>query len=125
MYDMGFHEVAKYLMLPYHQRAYNPCYAINVDLWNELPADLKAILRESVNANTIYMRSFYAGAENETIALMREAGVTVVHLPEEDVATLREATLKWLQEEFVQMSPRCARATEIVIGALKTFGSID
>ena len=125
MGDMGFHEVAKYFLVPRHQIAYFPFYFINMDLWNELPDDLQVILREAVNANGIYMRAFYAEGEIKSLAMMKEAGVTVCTLPEEDVEAIFQGALKWLEEDYAAMSPRCERAANICLEALKDFGRID
>ena len=125
MGDMGFHEVAKYFVVPRHQVAYFPFYFINMDLWDELSADLQAILREGVNANGIYMRAFYAEGESKSLAMMKEAGVKVCVLPDEDVEAIFQGALKWLEEDYAAISPRCARAANICLEALKDFGRID
>ena len=125
MGDMGFHEVAKYFLVPRHQIAYFPFYFINMDLWNELPDDLQAILREGVNANGIYMRAFYAEGEIKSLAMMKEAGVTVCTLPDEDVEAIFEKAVEWLTGDYAAMSPRCERAANICLEALKDFGRID
>jgi len=125
MGDMGFHEVAKYFVEPHHQISWFPFYFINVDLWNELPADLQAILREGVRANGIYMRAFYAEGEAESLMMMREAGVKVCTLPDEDVEAIFQKALEWLEEDYAAMSPRCEKAANICLEALKTFGRID
>jgi len=126
MSEMGFHEVAKYFVEPHHQIAYFPFYFINMDLWNELPDDLQAILREAVNANGIYMRAFYAEGEAKALAMMqKEAGVTVCTLPDEDVEAIFQEALKWLENDYAAMSPRCERAANICLEALRDFGRID
>ena len=125
MGDMGFHEVAKFFVEPHHQIAYFPFYFMNMDLWNELPPDLQAILREGVRANGIYMRAFYAEGESKALAMMREAGVKVCQLPDEDVEAIFQGALTWLEEDYAAMSPGCARAANIVLEALKDFGRID
>jgi len=126
MSAMGFHEVAKYFLLPRHQIAYFPFYFINQDLWNELPPDLQAILTEGVNANSYYMKSFYAYGEIQSLAMMEEeAGVTVCTLPDEDVEAIFEKAVEWLTEDYASLSPRCARAADICLEALRDFGRID
>lgn len=125
MVDMGFHEVGKTFVMPYHVIAWTPFYFINMDLWNELPSDLQAILREGVYANSIYMRSFYAAEEEKSLKIMREAGVKVCTLPEEDVEAILELALRWLEEDFTAMSPGCARLADIAFEALRDFGRID
>jgi len=125
MTDMGLHEVTRTLVMPYHVIAYTPFYFINRDLWEELPADLQAILREAVYANAIYMRSFYAGAEIAAIEKAKAAGVTVFHMPEEEMEAMFQLAVKWLEEEFALMDRHTAQAADIVLEALRKFGRID
>jgi len=126
MSDMGFHEVAKYFVEPHHQISWFPFYFINQDLYDELPADLQAILKQAVFANSIYMRAFYAAEEVKALAMMQEtAGVTVCTLPDEDVEAIFQATVKWLQEDYASINPRCQRAADACMEALRDFGRID
>lgn len=125
MYAMGFHDVAKYYLKPEHQVAWFPFYFINQDLWDELPPDLQAILTEGVSANATYMKAWYSEREVKALALMREAGVTVCTLPDEEVEAIFQETLKWLTEDYASLSPRCARAADICLEALRDFGRID
>ena len=126
MSDMGFHDVAKYFVEPHHQVAYFPFYFINQDLYDELPADLQAILKQAVFANAIYMRAFYAEGEQKALAMMQETGgVTICRLPDEDVEAIFQGAVKWLQEDYASISPRCQRAADACMEALRDFGRID
>jgi len=125
MLDMGLHNIAKYLVLPRHQTAYFPFYFMNQELWNKLSPDLQAILREAVRANSIYMRSFYAGGEANAIEIMKDSGVKICYLPDEDVKAIYKESLMWLTEDYASISPRCKRAADICLEALKDFGRID
>ena len=125
MSEMGLHEVAKYFIEPHHQLAYFPFYFINQDLWNELTPDLQSILTEAVWANGIYMKSFYAYGENKALAKMRAAGVKVCTLPDEDVEAIFQKALAWLETDYAAMSPRCERAANACLEALRDFGRID
>ena len=125
MLDMGLHNVAKYLVLPRHQVAYFPFYFINLELWNELSPDLQAVLTEAVKANGLYMRSFYAEEEANAIKIMRNAGVKICYLPDEDVEAIFQETIRWLKEDYASISPRCKRAANICLEALEDFGSIE
>lgn len=126
MYDMSLHEVAKYFLLPRHQIAYFPFYFINQRAWDKLPADQQAILVNAVKANTLYMRSFYAQKEPQALNDMVEKhGVTITHLPEEDIDAVSRATLEWLQNDFASKGPYCKKAANIVLKALKDFGRLE
>jgi TRAP-type C4-dicarboxylate transport system substrate-binding protein len=125
MSEMGFHDVAKYFVEPHHQIAYFPFYFINADLWDELPADLQAILEQAVYANAVYMRAFYAEGEQKALAMMKGTGVKVCTLPDEDVEAIFQKALEWLENDYASISPRCARAADACLEALRDFGRID
>jgi len=121
MYEMGFHEVAKYFMMPYHHTVHFPFYFINPELYEGLPSDLQAILMEAIDANGVYMRSFYVAEEAKALDMMRDEGVKVVYLSDEDVAKLTGAMIELL-EEMRSESPRCERIVDAAFEALKAFG---
>ena len=123
-WDMGFHEVAKYFMLPYFKPSWFPMYAINKELHEGLPADLQAILREAVYANGYYMRTMYTSEEMKCLTdMVTQYGVQVRTLPDEDVELVFQVTLERL-EELKGKGPRAKRAAEICFEALKRFGYI-
>ncbi|GAI61873.1 unnamed protein product [marine sediment metagenome] len=55
LWAMGFHEVTDYLLTPYPQMATSLDVLVNMDKWNELPDDLKAIM-EGGAANILSRR---------------------------------------------------------------------
>lgn len=124
-WDMGFHEVAKYLMLPYFKPSWFPMYAINKELYEGMPADLQVILEEAVYANGYYMRTTYAAMEEKAISdMVSQYGVEVRYLPEEDIEQIFQITLQRL-EELKEKGPRAERAANICLDALRDFGYID
>ncbi len=126
MYDMSLHEVTKCFLLPRHQVAYFPFYFINKRAWDKLPADQQAILVNAVQANTIYMASFYAEKEQEALKTMVDKhGVKVTHLPEEDVKTLTKKSVEWIKNDFAKKGPFCKRAADAVLKAMKDFGRAE
>jgi TRAP-type C4-dicarboxylate transport system substrate-binding protein len=126
MYDMSLHEVTKSFLLPRHQIAFFPFYFINKRAWDKLPANHKAILVNAVQANTVYMASFYAEKEQEALRLMQEKhGIKVSHLPEEDVKTITKKSVEWIKNDFAKKGPYCKRAADAVLKAMKDFGRIE
>jgi len=125
MSDMGFFEVANYMMLPYHHSTWVPAYWMSVEQWELLPSDLQAILREACLANGVYIRSIYAAFELEAIAQGAENwGLEVITLPEEDVQALTIASMEWLRNLKAEF-PEATKSVEIVENALRTFGRVD
>ena len=125
MYDMSLHEVTKSFLLPRHQVAYFPFYFINKRAWEKLPPNQQAILINAVQANTVYMASFYAEKEQEALRLMQEKnGIKVTHLPEEDIKAITMKSVNWIQNDFAKKGPFCKRAADAVLKAMKDFGRI-
>ena len=126
MYDMSLHEVTKCFLLPRHQVAYFPFYFINKRAWEKLPADQQAILVNAVQANTIYMASFYAEKEQEALKTMVDKhGIKVTHLPEEDVKILTKKSVEWIKNDFAKKGPFCKKAADAVLKAMKDFGRAE
>lgn len=126
MYDMSLHEVTKSFLLPRHQVAYFPFYFINKRAWEKLPANQQAILVNAVQANTIYMASFYAEKEQEALKTMADKhGIKVTHLPEEDVQTITKKSVEWIKNDFAKKGPFCKRAANAVLKAMKDFGRLE
>ena len=126
MYDMSLHEVTKSFLLPRHQVAFFPFYFINKRAWDKLPANHQAILVNAVQANTVYMASFYAEKEQEALSLMQEKhGIKVTHLPEEDVKIITQKSVEWIKNDFAKKGPFCKRAADAVLKAMKDFGRAE
>ena len=126
MYDMSLPEVTKSFILPYHQVAWAPFYFMNRSKWEALPDDLKVILKNAVDVNTVYMISFYAEKEQEALRLMQEKhGMKITHLPEKDVKAITQKTINWLQNDFAKKDPYCKKAAEATLQALKDFGRFE
>lgn len=126
MHDMSIHEVAKHFLRPKHQIAYFPFYFINKRTWEKLPSDLQAILVNAVKSNTLYMRAYYAQKEQQALRDMVEnQGVTVNHLPDEDVEAVYDKTLEWLKNDFATQGPYCKKAADACLEALKDYGRLE
>ena len=126
MYDMSLHEVTKRFLLPRHQVAYFPFYFINKKAWEKLPANHQSILVNAVQANTVYMASFYAEKEQEALkAMADDHGVKITHLPEEDVKTITKKSVHWIKNDFAKKGPYCKRAADAVLKTMKDFGRIE
>ena len=125
MYDMSLPEVTKSFLLPYHQVAWAPFYFINKRKLEKLPDDLKVILKNAVAVNNIYMISFYAEKEQESLRLMQEKhGMKITHLPEKDVKAITQKTIDWLKNDFAKKGPYCKKAADATLKALKDFGRL-
>ena len=91
---MGFHEVSDYFFWPsFHAGTVCGDIIINMDLWNELPADLKAI----VSTAAIYLGDLYnwrpSASEAVHMQKMLDYGLEQTQLSEADYE--RATILGW------------------------------
>jgi len=95
-WTMGFHEVAKYVYMS-STRAPSACnmIVVNKDKWEELPADLKALVLDVSRANRDYRNTRDAYENMMAIEMYEDFGNELVHLP----ADVEAETLR-LAEEF-------------------------
>lgn len=96
--DMHFDEVAPYITLPFTVPYLGAGVWLNQGAWDELTPDLQSIVMETFEAfsyrfarNQIY----YVGQDLKNFVA---GGGTILQLPEEDVATMREMAFKTLDE---------------------------
>lgn len=94
------YEVQDYLMLDDHVYSFGPL-GINDAFFTGLPEDQQAAIEEAAEAAIAYNREASRKGEAEALAAVKEAGVTVVELSDEQKAALREATqepvIEWLK----------------------------
>ena len=124
MYSMGFHEVTKYDLTPHMQRSATLEVFINMDKWNSLPDDLKAILEMalqvfSIMDGNINERNDYLHRE----ILVKEFGFEVTHFPPEDEAKMRQFTMEVL-DEYSAKDAAFAKAADIMKDYLRLMGRI-
>ena len=116
---LGFNEVATYIL---GSSIINPVTGntfISLDIWNELPDDLKAIVELSAYGQR-YRYWSWVVAEDLT-AKARDYVVT--SLPSEDLATLTEAALDVWDEQSAK-SARCAQAVELLKELNRSLGRL-
>lgn len=126
-YLTKFYEAAKYLMEPpFVSPVQGYAIIVNMDLWEELPDDLKAILNMSAMSTITSFAKHFEVLQNIRQTLMvDEEGVTVTSLPDEDVAELQEAAiLVW--DELAQKEPKYAGpAIQLLKDFMKELGYMD
>jgi TRAP-type mannitol/chloroaromatic compound transport system substrate-binding protein len=98
-YDAGLYEVAKYIILPgFHQPTTATCYVANMDAWNKLPDDVKAIVETAAREASAEM--FQQSLVQDMVALekFKEKGCTVITLPDEEVKKIRKTAVEVWKE---------------------------
>lgn len=97
----GLHQVADY----YYTTAWNEPSAIlegtvNLDAWNALPDDLKAVVAEAARSANLAMIDEFTYRNAEALkALVDEHGVQLKQLPDDVVKALAEASQAVLEEQ--------------------------
>jgi TRAP-type mannitol/chloroaromatic compound transport system substrate-binding protein len=98
-YDAGLHEVAKYIILPgFHQPTTATCYVANMDAWNKLPDDVKAIVEAAAREASAEM--FQQSLVQDMVALdkFKQKGCVVLVLADEEVKKIRKAAVEAWKE---------------------------
>ncbi len=89
-WGMKFHEVAKYVHGPgWHKPGHNTMIEVNLDpSWNSLPDDIKIMLKYATESFAVNYKYQSGGLQGEYFQKLKDYGVTVTKLPDEDVAVL-------------------------------------
>jgi len=126
-YRMGFHEVAKYVIEPtpgvniHSEAAVHAYLIVNPSLWNELPEDLKEIIRVAT-METYLWGSYYVNRLNrEYRNKWIEAGATIIRLPPEDNQKIIETAIM-LHVEYAKKSPEAREYITRLVQVWKDLG---
>lgn len=97
-----------------------------LDLWEELPEDLQAILTEA--SRVLCMRR--AVTQRTSAGLIKplwekEYGVTFTMLSDEDMANVRTIMIEKVWKELAAETPESAKVVEMKMKFMKDFGYID
>lgn len=122
LWAMGFHEVTDYLLTPYPQMATSLDVLVNMDKWNELPDDLKAIMEGglqifSLGDSNITTYTDYIYQEK----MVKEWGIEVTFFPPEEEVKMRQFVLEAL-DEYSGKDPYFDRGAAILKDYLKVMG---
>ncbi len=113
-YERGFHEVTKYISRP--ALGYGGGQQImNLDTWEALPDDLKAIVKTGVLEAEIYLttKRGYTELQYES-DMVKNWGHTVTTMAPEDVAIMAQHTLT-VFEKYAKMSPDATQLYQMLI----------
>lgn len=124
--EMGFHEVTKFVIEPVlHTGATDDKELIvNPAAWDSLPDDLKSIVM-ACRDQARYLGSTAYGIGNERAKqAWIDAGVTIINLPEEDVAEARKIGAKVMLDAAAQ-NPEAAEYLRKYAETLNELGYVD
>lgn len=125
---MGFHKVAKYLIVPgVHQPASPVELVINLDKWNALSDNDKKILEAA--AQLVTFQSYLATGQADQAAMpeYRANGNEFVTLTPETQAAIKQATREWFTAQAAEQSgkgnPWTQRIMESMLSYQETWAS--
>lgn len=112
-YLMGFHQIAKYYYAPgWHETGSELEIIINKDKYDELPDDLKAIIRSAaLRMNHWVLSEFEAKNSIYLEKLINEENVNLRNFPDDVLASLKNYTKEVIQE-IVDSNPDAKKVYE-------------
>ena len=124
-WSLKLHEVADYYTMPPLSAYAGGEFIVNMDKWNELPADLQEILLVAGKRASTQFATQAAYGEDEALRKMvQEFGVTVTSFPDEDVETLRGISVG-VWDSLAEMSEYNAQVVEITKEYMKYLGRLE
>lgn len=88
---LGLHEICKYLIFPGVHQTSGPFETlVNKDKWNELPDDLKAIVKAALKEAALKSMTDWAMEDAAAVEFFKSKGVQVIKLDPEVVAEIKQ-----------------------------------
>ncbi len=120
----SFQEVAKYYVQPSPMPVPNNFFAVNMDAWNKLPDDLKAILKEAAVASSLDYVSIAMNKDAKAMQEMKAQGVEVSTIPPEEWSKM-EAQARELWQAYADQGGLAADGVKMLNDFLADLGRID
>lgn len=122
--DLGYHKLARYPIYPGFHSMPMADFAVNMNDWNALPGDLKALVEEEVGNFATDMVARNRIADEEVLARAKELRIEAVDLPAQERRKFREiARAVW--KEYAARSPMAQRVFESEVTFLKKLNLLD
>ncbi|WP_158971310.1 TRAP transporter substrate-binding protein DctP [Chachezhania sediminis] len=120
-YKSSYHEVAKYYLANSPMPVPNNFFAMNLDVWNGLPDDLKAIIEDAAKLSSFKYLSLTALNDAAALAAMKEAGVEVTTIPDAEWTEM-EAKAKDLWMAYAEQDELTAQAVQMLQDYMAKLG---
>jgi len=122
MRDMSMHEVTKYLIYPMiHQMSTNTSILVNMDVWNELPEDLQAILFAASRTQCARQIHVLHSDELKVNQWLKDYGMEFIELSAEDQEIELQAAME-VWSESATASPNAMRILQGMTDYMKEIG---
>ncbi len=121
--SQGMHDVGNYPVYPGFHSAPALSVAINKDIWNELPDDLKAVLETATRRLAMDVVMQYEMQDVEAVAKAKAAGIHVTDWSAEERAKFRKIAVgQW--DSLTSQSPLAKEYADKLSAFLKSQGLI-
>lgn len=108
----GLNKIAKYCYTPaFHEPGAALEVVVNKDAWDELPADLQAVVRNAAAATSVETLAQFDYFNVQAMQQLKDKGVEFRQFPDEVVAALRQAVDEVMAEQ-AEDSPAFAKVRE-------------
>src|SRR6056297_3159588 len=98
--QLGVYQVADFYHLPgWHQPSTSQYLYVNMDTWNDLSDQTKAVIETTCMAGTVYAMARGEALQGPVLSSFRDKGVTAQQLPEEVLQAFRDATEVVMERE--------------------------
>ena len=122
--DLGYHKIAPFPLYPGFHSAPASEIAINLGIWNKLPADLKAIMVFAVKEFSRDMKQTIEMVDLEAANQAEKQGITLVNWSKEERGKFRAiAMLEW--EAWAKKSPMARKIVDSQVAFLRKLKLIN
>ena len=122
--DMAFNEIVKYAIMPGWCPAQHQEIFINLERWNELNQWQRDRIDEVFMATYFETSRMHTTGVNEALDILVKSGGEIIHLPEEEVARIRKASIDKVWPKLAAKSKGCAKGVELWKEFLKDNGRL-
>jgi TRAP-type mannitol/chloroaromatic compound transport system substrate-binding protein len=123
-FNNAFHEVASYYVQPSPMPAPNNFFAINLQEWNNLPADIQAILEQAAVASSLDYLAISMNDDARAMVEMQQAGVSITTIPEEEWSRM-EGYARELWQAYADEGGIAERGVNMLNDFLADLGRLD
>jgi TRAP-type mannitol/chloroaromatic compound transport system substrate-binding protein len=124
-WNMSFQEVAKYVILSPSRAPSDPqVFFVNKDSWNELPDDLKQLVKDEISKWTQALHEYLTYESLKAAEKFEEYGCEVYHLPEEVEQKVLEEAEKFYEKKSKEESEIFGKIYNSMEEYKKTYKSV-
>jgi TRAP-type mannitol/chloroaromatic compound transport system substrate-binding protein len=121
---MGFYQIAKYTNYPgFHSMPLGD-FTVNLQEWNKLPADIKAILESAAREWGWDSYERIAVEDLKVVKKLKNQGVDIIQWSDADLRRVRMVSRE-IWDEFSKKSPMTKKVLDSQKAWLKELGLID